>query len=234
MRLPVQLAMPLLAGMLHAAGVAWPLHFLLDYGQPQWPLQLLSLALLAGALLGASSAGQAALRAWVFTTVYLGCTFGWLFTAMHTYGGMPAPLAALAEWLLAGALALYFAFAGALWWRLAQRGAFSGALLFGLVWMMAELARLRGQDWYASRNHAIDRLARRVIEGSRDPAWFNQHTGVAQLPLQASGWVEFYRLRSPDGGVFDAAHARGPFHSPRLGGDLTLMATHGIVRTPLR
>lgn len=100
--------------------------------------------------------------------------------------------------------------------------------------MMAELARLRGQDWYASRNHAIDRLARRVIEGSRDPAWFNQHTGVAQLPLQASGWVEFYRLRSPDSGLFDAAHARGPFHSPRLGGDLTLLATHGIVRTPLR
>lgn len=100
--------------------------------------------------------------------------------------------------------------------------------------MMAELARLRGQDWYARRDHAIDRLARRVIEGSKDPAWFNQQTGVAQLPLQASGWVEFYRLRSSDGGLFDAAHARGPFHSPRLGGDLTLMATHGIVRTPLR
>lgn len=100
--------------------------------------------------------------------------------------------------------------------------------------MMAELARLRGQDWYASRNHAIDRLARRVIEGSKDPAWFNQHTGVAQLPLQASGWVEFYRLRSPDSGLFDAAHARGPFHSQRLGGDFTLMATQGIVRTPLR
>ncbi|HEL4246416.1 polysaccharide lyase [Stenotrophomonas maltophilia] len=100
--------------------------------------------------------------------------------------------------------------------------------------MMAELARLHGQDGYASGDHAIDRLARRVIEGSKDPAWFNEHTGVAQLPLQASGWVEFYRLRSPDGGLFDAAHARGPFHSPRLGGDLTLMATHGIVRAPLR
>jgi len=159
MRLPVQLAMPLLAGMLHAAGVAWPLHFVLDYGQPQWALQLLSMALLASALLGASSAGQAALRAWVFTTVYLGCTFGWLFTAMHTYGGMPAPLAALAEWLLAGLLALYFAFAGALWWRLAQRGALSGALLFGLVWMMAELARgtwLTGFGWGAGGYAHVD------------------------------------------------------------------------------
>lgn len=147
-----QLLMPLLAGALHAAGVAWPFRFLLDYGQPQWALQLLAMALLAGALLGARSAGQAAWRAWVFTTVYLGCTFAWLFTAMHTYGGMPAPLAALAEWLLAGLLALYFALAGALWWRLARRGAFSGALLFGLLWMMAELARgtwLTGFGWGA-------------------------------------------------------------------------------------
>ena len=102
MRLPVQLAMPLLAGALHAAGVAWPLHLVLDYGQPQWALQLLSMALLAGTVLGASSAGQAALRTWVFTSVYLASTFWWLFTSMHTYGGMPAPLAVLAELLLAG------------------------------------------------------------------------------------------------------------------------------------
>jgi apolipoprotein N-acyltransferase len=159
MRLLAQLAMPLLAGLLHAAGVAWPLHGVLDYGQPQWALQLLSMALLAGALLGASSACQAALRAWAFTTVYLGCTFGWLFTAMHTYGGMPAPLAALAEWLLAGLLAIYFALASGLWWRLARRGAFSGALLFGLLWMMAELARgtwLTGFGWGAGGYAHVD------------------------------------------------------------------------------
>ena len=159
MRLLAQLAMPLLAGLLHAAGVAWPLHGLLDYGQPQWALQLLSMALLAHALLAASSVRQAAQRAWVFTTVYLGCTFGWLFTAMHTYGGMPAPLAALAEWLLAGALALYFAFAAGLWWRLAHRGTFSGALVFGLLWMMAELARgtwLTGFGWGAGGYAHVD------------------------------------------------------------------------------
>lgn len=97
--------------------------------------------------------------------------------------------------------------------------------------MMAELARLRGQDWYADNHHAIDRLARRVIDGSNDTRWFEQHTGVPQTPLRPSGWVEFYRLRSPDGGLFDAAHARAPFHDPRLGGDLSLMASQGIVRT---
>ena len=159
MRPSAQLLMPLLAGVLHAAGVAWPFRFLLDYGQPQWALQVLSMVLLAGALLGSSSARQAAWRAWVFTTVYLGCTFGWLFTAMHTYGGMPAPLAALAEWMLAGLLAVYFALAGGLWWRLARRGAFSGALLFGLLWMMAELARgtwLTGFGWGAGGYAHVD------------------------------------------------------------------------------
>ena len=159
MRPSAQLLMPLLAGVLHAAGVAWPFRFLLDYGQPQWALHLLSMAFLAGALVGASSARQAAWRAWVFTTVYLGCTFGWLFTAMHTYGGMPAPLAALAEWMLAGLLAVYFALAGGLWWRLARRGAFSGALLFGFLWMMAEMARgtwLTGFGWGAGGYAHLD------------------------------------------------------------------------------
>ena len=159
MRPSAQLLMPLLAGVLHAAGVAWPFRFLMDYGQPQWALHLLSMALLAGALLGSSSARQAAWRAWAFTTVYLGCTFGWLFTAMHTYGGMPAPLAALAEWMLAGLLAVYFALAGGLWWRLARRGAFSGALLFGFLWMMAELARgtwLTGFGWGAGGYAHVD------------------------------------------------------------------------------
>lgn len=148
----LQLVVPMLAGALHAAGVAWPVHAWWDYGQPQWALQLLSMALLAGTLLGAGSPRQAAQRAWAFAAVYLGSTFAWLYTAMHTFGGMPAPLAALAQWLLAGLLAIYFAFAGGLWWYVARRGEFSGALLFGLLWMMAELARgtwLTGFGWGA-------------------------------------------------------------------------------------
>ena len=159
MRLALQLAMPSLAGVLHAAGVAWPLHFALEYGHPQWVLQLLSMALLAGTLLGARSAGQAALLAWVFTTVYLASTFWWLFTSMHIYGGMPAPLAVLAELLLAGLLAIYFACAGGLWWRIARRGAFSGAVLFALLWMMAEMARgtwLTGFGWGAGGYAHVD------------------------------------------------------------------------------
>ncbi|WMJ68471.1 mannuronate-specific alginate lyase [Stenotrophomonas sp. 24(2023)] len=97
--------------------------------------------------------------------------------------------------------------------------------------MMAELGRLRGQDWYAENHHAIDRLARRVIEGSRDTRWFDEQAGVAQEPLRPSGWVEFYRLSSGDPGLYEAAHAHAPFHDPRMGGDLSLMARQGIVRS---
>lgn len=97
---------------------------------------------------------------------------------------------------------------------------------------MAELAHEDGQDWYGYRDGALDRLARRVAEGYRDSAWFARQAGVAQQDRQPhgfTGWVEFYRRHAPDAHVFDALHAAGPFNEPRLGGDLTLMATHGIL-----
>lgn len=99
--------------------------------------------------------------------------------------------------------------------------------------MMAELARLDGQDWYGWRDHAIERLAERVAAGYQDPSWFAQRSGVAQEaaePKGSSGWVEFYRLRSPHPELFAAMHDAGPFRDPRLGGNLTLMARDGIVR----
>lgn len=100
--------------------------------------------------------------------------------------------------------------------------------------MMAELARLRGEDWYSYRPGALERLAVRVADGYRDPAWFNAQAGIAQevaTPKGASGWVEFYRRRSPDPARFEDMHAAGPFKDPRMGGNLTWMATHGIVPT---
>lgn len=101
--------------------------------------------------------------------------------------------------------------------------------------LMAELARLRGEDWYAYRPGALERLAARVADGYRDPAWFNAQAGVVQetaTPKASSGWVEFYRRRSPDPGRFDAMHADGPYKDPRMGGNLTWMATNGIVPSP--
>ena len=74
-----------------------------------------------------------------------------------------------------------------------------------------------------------------MADGYRDSAWFAQHAGTAQeaeQPHGSSGWVEFYRQHAADPHDFDAMHADGPFKDPRLGGNLTLMARHGIVPKP--
>ncbi|VVE21708.1 mannuronate-specific alginate lyase [Pandoraea anhela] len=98
--------------------------------------------------------------------------------------------------------------------------------------LMAELARLDGSDWYSYRDWAIERLAARVAAGYENPSWFNEQAGAKQEkaePHGSSGWVEFYRLRSPHPALFEAMHRAGPFIDPRMGGNLTLMAKDGIV-----
>ncbi|MDR3003479.1 MAG: alginate lyase family protein, partial [Acidovorax sp.] len=81
---------------------------------------------------------------------------------------------------------------------------YHGYALAPLV-LMAELARLHGEDWYGENHHAIDRLARRVAQGWSDASWFTEEVGVPQ-ELGAigghSGWVEFYRLRTPEPAAF--------------------------------
>ena len=76
------------AGWLHAASLAWPGH-----GAALWWLQLLSLALLCKALLATPRRRDGALLGWLFGTSWLAGTFWWLFTSMHTYGGLNAALA---------------------------------------------------------------------------------------------------------------------------------------------
>ncbi|PKO58739.1 MAG: apolipoprotein N-acyltransferase, partial [Betaproteobacteria bacterium HGW-Betaproteobacteria-18] len=83
----------LLAGALQAASLAWPVAMPqglawtgLAQGQPLWWGQALALASLVLLLRTPASWRVAALRGWVFATAWLACTFGWLFTSMHTYG----------------------------------------------------------------------------------------------------------------------------------------------------
>jgi apolipoprotein N-acyltransferase len=123
------------AGALQALSLAWP-----GNGQPQWWLQIVSLAVLAGLLQGERRWRPAAVTAWVFATCWLTATFWWLFISMHVYGGLASPLAALAVLLLAAFLALDYALAGALF-ALAPRRPWSDGLLFAALWMGAELLR---------------------------------------------------------------------------------------------
>lgn len=149
----------LIAGALHAASTAWPIDLGFARGQTLWLLQIVAMGLLALVLLRVRSASQAFAAGWWFGTSFLSGTFWWLFVAMHTYGGLAAPLAVVAVLALAALLALYFGLVCSLWWRLARHSAAPSALLFGLLWMMAEMARgtwLTGFGWGAGGYAHLD------------------------------------------------------------------------------
>ena len=77
---------------------------------------------------------------------------GWLFVAMHRYGGMAVPLAALALLLFCTYLALYPAFMAWLYARLRRGGFWGDALLLASCWTISELLRgwaFTGFPWLA-------------------------------------------------------------------------------------
>jgi apolipoprotein N-acyltransferase len=155
-RLFLASCLSLLAGLGQALAIALPWS-----GQPLWWLQLLSLGVLAWQLEHITRWRHAALLAWLFALSWLTGTFWWLYISMHTYGGLPAPLAALAVLGLAAVLAGYYAVAGALYVRLAPAGRGGRALLFAALWLMAELARGRwftGFGWGGGGYAHVDGL----------------------------------------------------------------------------
>ncbi len=155
-RLPVSAigAILLVAACAHAASVAWPFHLFFESGTALWPLQILSLAVLAWTVQKAESWKQAAGLGWLFATVWLSTTFWWLFIALHTYGGLNAILAVIAVLALAAALGLYYATACGIYWQLLHPKGKENPkpLLFAALWISAELARstwLTGFGWGA-------------------------------------------------------------------------------------
>ena len=150
-----------IAGLAQAASIAAPWS-----GQPQWWLQLLSIAALAWQLDASRTRtdGRPAWRAgasgaWIFATAWLCGTFWWLFISMHTYGGLPAPLAAAAVLALSAALALYYALAGAMFAAFAPANRFLAAAFFSALWTLAELLRgvlFTGFPWGAGGYAHVD------------------------------------------------------------------------------
>ncbi|MEZ5664151.1 MAG: apolipoprotein N-acyltransferase [Burkholderiaceae bacterium] len=156
----------LLAGGLHAASLAWPwadgLLPGVARGQASGVWQWIAMATLVLALQWSDRAGQAAWRAFLFTTAWLAGTFWWLFVSMHTYGGLPAWLSAVAVLALAAVLSLYYALAAWGLWLWAPRARWLQALLFAALWTLAELARGRwftGFPWGAAGYAQIELLA---------------------------------------------------------------------------
>ncbi|HEX5805743.1 MAG TPA: apolipoprotein N-acyltransferase [Macromonas sp.] len=151
----------LLCGGAQAVSLAWPWAGAWA-GQP-WPLlQWLSLLGLVGLLRSAPTAAAAGVRGWLFAQAWLAGTFWWLFISMHTYGGLAAPLAALAVWVLAAALGLYYGVAAWLFWRWHDAAPWRQALAFAALWTLAEWARgtwFTGFPWGAGGYAQVDALA---------------------------------------------------------------------------
>jgi len=136
-------ALALAAGITHTASFA-PLE--------AWPLQVASLALLLVALGREPTPRRAALLGWLFAFAWLTSGMWWLFISLHRYGGLAAPLAALAVALLTAMLALYHALALALYARCRSGRPAVDALLFAACWLAAELGRavlFTGFPWIA-------------------------------------------------------------------------------------
>jgi apolipoprotein N-acyltransferase len=140
----------LLGGLLQTAALA-PLQ--------AWLLQIVGIAVFVHALQNAAPR-RAAWLGWLFGAAWLTSSLWWVFISMHRYGGMPAPLAALATALLGGLLALYYAAAAAGW---ARRHGRYPSLGFAAWWLLAELARgmlLTGFPWAAGGYaHTVGPLA---------------------------------------------------------------------------
>jgi apolipoprotein N-acyltransferase len=123
-----------------------------------WWLQFACIGLLAWGM-SRVSVRRAALLGSAFGTAWLATSIWWLFISMHRYGGLSAPLAALAVAALAAGLSLFPATAMALFARLRRGNAFTDSLLFGACWLGAELARglvLTGFPWVATGYGQVD------------------------------------------------------------------------------
>jgi apolipoprotein N-acyltransferase len=168
-----RLALSVAAGVVHGFSMAWPASVLGSglgvAGVSSGFLQCASLGVLAALLLSRANQEvhawrQGALLSALFASCAMVATWGWLYVSMHRYGGLPPWLSALAVLLLAAALSLYFAAAGAVWvalfrrWMLSAhlndgrlndrrsampefKRALAGLLLFAALWTLAELCR---------------------------------------------------------------------------------------------
>src|SRR5262245_1711035 len=136
----------LLAG---AAGVLHALSFA-PFSHP-W-LQLIALAVLFGLAARAPTAWEAARLGWVFGLGWFGVGVSWVYIGMHTYGLMPAPLAAAATAAFCAFLAVYPAAALGVAHRAIQSPALRVALVLPAFWTISEWLRgtlLTGFPWLA-------------------------------------------------------------------------------------
>jgi apolipoprotein N-acyltransferase len=149
--------LPLLADLALAAGLG-AVHTVAFVHTQLWLLAIASVGWLAWRA-GATGPGRAAALGWLYGTGWLCAGTWWLFISMYRYGGLPAWMAAAAVLALSAFLSLYLGGAMAAFARWRSGRWVRDALLFGSVWLLAELARgivLTGFPWVASGYAQLD------------------------------------------------------------------------------
>jgi apolipoprotein N-acyltransferase len=139
-------ALLFIAGFAQAISLAWPFEDTFRGASQGW-LQCLSLTMLAGVLDRSNSKKQAFATGWLFSITWLTGSIWWLFISMNSYGGLPAPIAAIAVALLAAGLALFYGAACTVFYVVTKTGVgvLPRASTFAAVWCLAEM--LRGTLW---------------------------------------------------------------------------------------
>ncbi|MEC9405845.1 MAG: mannuronate-specific alginate lyase [Pseudomonadota bacterium] len=94
--------------------------------------------------------------------------------------------------------------------------------------MMAAFGQANGLDLQARGDHALSRLAHRVMAGLDDPEAFSRRAGADQqlkdFKPSKFTWLEPYCALSPCSGAFqDRLEAYRPLNNYRVGGDLTAL-----------
>ena len=191
---PSQIAIVLIAGMVHACAIAWPFDAIFTAGQPLWWLQVLTMFALALQISRCGNAKSAALLGWVFATALQCATWWWLFISLHSYGGLASPLAVVAIVGLAAFLALYYALAFAVFMLVAPVNQAGRALVFAACWLFAELARVAfftGFPWGEGGYAQLDGPFANLVK------LFGVHGltfGVAVVAAAAATWAMRPRL----------------------------------------
>lgn len=180
--IPAAWRLPLaaLAGFLQALSIADPWS-----GSPHDWLQIASLGCLCALVARAPGAAAAAATGWVFATVWLGSTFWWLFISLHTYGGLPAPVAVGAVVALAAFLGTYYAGATGVFRAFAPLCPLKRAPFFAALWLLAELMRnsfFTGFPWGAGGYAHVDGMAQWLAR------WIGVY-GIGAVASLVAAWL---------------------------------------------
>ena len=124
-----------------------------------YPVALASLLLLVSLWLAAGSPREALWTGYCYGLGLFGVGVSWVFISLHRFGGMPAPVAALATLGFCALLAAYPALAGWLQAHIKLSEPLRAALVVPAAWTLAEWLRawlLTGFPWLDAGYAAVD------------------------------------------------------------------------------